>query len=226
MESGLMLAQTSRKTKVRAIEKHLQGHLIGGLAPLGPLDQGDHPVKEGLARIGGNPDDDRVGNDRGPAGYGASVASRLAYHRSRFAGYGRFVHQCRSGDNLTIAGDQLMGLHEDIIVLAEQIAGHQFKVAAELRFFQALGLDFSAGLSQRSRARLATAFRQGLGKGGKDDGQPEPEGNEAGEPGRLGAFPGDRHDECNKGNETRYLHAEHDRVAPQGARVEFLERFD
>ena len=62
-------------------QQHFKGDFIRGLAPLGPLDQGNHPVQEGLAWIGGDPDDDRICDDRGAAGDRTAISTRLTDHR-------------------------------------------------------------------------------------------------------------------------------------------------
>ena len=66
----------------QAGEQDVQGDLVGRLAPLGALDQRDHAVQEGLARLLGDLDDDAVGEDAGAAGDRAAVAAGLADHRA------------------------------------------------------------------------------------------------------------------------------------------------
>ena len=44
-----------------------QGDLVGGLLAVGPFHQGDHAVQEGVAPLGGDADDDAVGEDLGAA---------------------------------------------------------------------------------------------------------------------------------------------------------------
>jgi len=207
-------------------QEHLQGDFVGGLAPLGPFDQRDHPVEEGFTRVGGDPDDNGVGDDLGAAGNGAPVPARFAHHRRRFAGHRGLVHQGGAGDYFAVARDQLARFHHNTVPLAELVCADHGEVAAEFGPCQLPGNHLGSGLPERCGARLAASFGQGLGKGGEDDGQPEPEGDKAGEPGRIGAFPGERHDEGNKGNEACDLHAKHYRVAPQGTRIELFERVD
>ncbi len=171
-------------------QQHLQGDLVGGLAPLGPFDQGDHPVQEGLARIGGDPDDDAVGDDRGAAGDGAAVAAGFPHHRGRLAGHRRFVHQGRAHNDIAVTGDHVIGLHQDDVALA-QLVGR--KPAHSRRpnsgFFNFLAITSVRVLRMDCGPGLAAAFRHGLGKGGEDHGQPEPEGDQAGEPGRVTRWP-------------------------------------
>ena len=68
-----------------------QRDLVGSLLPFGALDQSDHPIQEGLARLGGDADDDAIGQDAGTAGDRGAVATGLADHRRRFSGDRRFV---------------------------------------------------------------------------------------------------------------------------------------
>ncbi len=63
-------------------EQHVEGDLVGGALALRALDQGDHPVHEGLAGVAGDPDDDPVGEHRRAAGDRAAVAAGLADHRA------------------------------------------------------------------------------------------------------------------------------------------------
>ena len=64
-------------------EEDVERDLVRRLLPLGRLDQVDHPVEEGLARVGGDPDDEAVGEDAGSAGHRAPVATGLADDRAR-----------------------------------------------------------------------------------------------------------------------------------------------
>ena len=88
-----MLAQTSRKTRVRAISSTSRATSLGVLRRLAPSIRRDHPVKEGLTGVGGNLDDDGAGDDRGAAGDRAAVTARFADHRCRLAGHRRFIDQ-------------------------------------------------------------------------------------------------------------------------------------
>ena len=52
-----------------------EGDFVGRPLTGGALDEGDHPVDEGLARIGRDADDDPVGEHPGAAGDGRTVAA-------------------------------------------------------------------------------------------------------------------------------------------------------
>ncbi len=59
-----------------------QGDLVGRLLADRPFDQGDHAVEEALAGLGGDLDDDPVGEHAGAAGDARAVAAGLADHRA------------------------------------------------------------------------------------------------------------------------------------------------
>ena len=102
-----------------------QGDLVGGLLPVGPLDQGDHAVEEGLAALGGDAHHDPVGEHPGAAGDGRAVASRLADDRGRLAGDGRFVDRGDALDDLAVGGDEVVGLADDDVPLGQLGRRHQ-----------------------------------------------------------------------------------------------------
>ena len=96
-------------------EQDREGDLVGRLLPLGPLDEGDHPVEEALAGLGGDPHHDPVGQHPGPAGDGRAVAAGLADDRGRLAGDGRLVDRGDALDDLAVAGDDLAGLDRHLV---------------------------------------------------------------------------------------------------------------
>ena len=51
--NGRSVTVTTRKTMVKPGEQDAQRDLVRGLAPLGALHQGDHPVQEALPRLAG-----------------------------------------------------------------------------------------------------------------------------------------------------------------------------
>ena len=96
-------------------EQDAERDLVRGLAPFRPLDQGDHPVEEGLARLLGDLDHDPVREHPGAAGDRAAVAAGLADHRRRLAGDRRLVDRGDALDHGAVAGDRLAGLdHDDV----------------------------------------------------------------------------------------------------------------
>ncbi|KAG1396272.1 hypothetical protein G6F59_013837 [Rhizopus arrhizus] len=62
-----------------------QRDLVRGLLPVGALPQRDHPVQEAVARFGGHPHDDLVGQHLGAADHAGTVGAGLAQYRCRFA---------------------------------------------------------------------------------------------------------------------------------------------
>ena len=58
-------------------QQDVQGDLVGRLLALGAFHQADHAVQEALAGVGGDADDQPVGEHARAAGDGAAVAARL-----------------------------------------------------------------------------------------------------------------------------------------------------
>ena len=73
--NGRSVATTIMKISVRPGQQDVQRDLVRRLAPLGALDERDHPVEERLAGLLGDLDEDPVGGDAGAAGDGAAVAA-------------------------------------------------------------------------------------------------------------------------------------------------------
>ena len=92
---------------------------FGVLRRVGALDERDHPVQEGLARLLGDLDDDAVRQHAGAAGHGAAVAAGLADHRGGLAGDRRLVDRGDALDHGAVAGDDLAGLDHDDVAAAQ-----------------------------------------------------------------------------------------------------------
>ena len=90
-------------------EQDVQRDLVRRLLPGGALDQGDHPVDEGLPRLAGDPDDDPVRQHRRPAGDGRAVAAGLADDRRGLPGDRRLVDAGDAVDDVAVARDDLAG---------------------------------------------------------------------------------------------------------------------
>ena len=161
-------------------EQDVEGDLVRRLAPLGPLDQVDHPVEEALAGLLGDLDHDPVREHPRAAGDGAAVAARLAHHRGRLAGDRRLVDRGDPLDHRAVAGDHLARLDHDHVAAA-QLGRRLLGPVAQVR--DGLGPH----RAQRVGLRLAAPLGQRLGEVGEDDGQPEPGGDREGEPGGLAA---------------------------------------
>ena len=93
-------------------EQDVERDLVRCLLTRRALDEGDHPVDEGLARSGGDPHDDLVRQHPGAAGDRRPVAARLADHRGRLAGDRRLVDAGDALDHLTVARDHLARDHD------------------------------------------------------------------------------------------------------------------
>ena len=87
---------------VRAASRMVRAISLGVFWRLAPFDQPDHPVEEGLPRVGGDAHHDPVGEHPGAAGHGAAVAAALADDRGGFAGDGGLVHRGDAFDNLAV----------------------------------------------------------------------------------------------------------------------------
>ena len=149
-------------------EQDAEGDLVRGLAALGALDQGDHPVEEGLARLLGDLDHDPVGEDLGAAGDGAAVAAGLADHRRRLAGDRRLVDRGDALDHGAVAGDRLPR-HDHDDVAAHQLGGGLLAAVAHLR------RGVGAHRPQACRLGAAASLCQRLRHVCEDDRQPEPD---------------------------------------------------
>ena len=202
-------------------EQDVERDLVGRLLPVGPLDEGDHPVEERLARLRRDPHDDAVGEDPGASGDGRAVAAGFADHRRRLAGDGRLVDRGDALDDVTVAGDHLAGLDDD------QVADLQLRrrniddgavVEADV------GDRLRAGLAQGVGLGLAPTFGDRLGEVGEQHREPQPGGHQADEHvvgrRRLGHVP----EEQDGGPRRADLDDEHDRVAGLGAGVQLDER--
>ncbi len=152
-------------------QQDVQGDLVGRLLPRGALHQGDHPVEERLAGVGGDADHDPVGEDRGAAGHRAAVAAALADDRGRLAGDRALVDRGDALDDLAVAGDVLPGLHHYHVTLAQDARRRPSPRAVH----QLAGPDVLPHLPQRVRLGLAPALGHRLGEVGEQHGEPEPE---------------------------------------------------
>ena len=100
-------------------QQDVQRDLVRRLLPVGALDQGDHPVDEGLAGLLGDLDDDPVGQHLRAAGHRRAVAAGLADDRRGLAGDGRLVDRGDALDHVAVAGDDLPGLDDHEVALLE-----------------------------------------------------------------------------------------------------------
>ena len=105
----------------QAGEQDRQGDLVRRALALGALDEGDHPVEEGLARVGGDADR-RAGRWSSvvpPVTRAADVGARLLEDRRRLAGDRGLVDEADALDDVAVAGDRLALLDDDDVALAQ-----------------------------------------------------------------------------------------------------------
>ena len=134
----------------QAGEQDVQRDLVRGLAPRGALDQRDHPVQERVTGLLGDLDDDPVREHARAAGDRRAIAAGLADHGSGLARDRRLVDRRDPLDHGPVAGDQLAGLDDDDVALA-----------------QLGGLDWScrSGAWRRSPGASCAACRPARGRG-------------------------------------------------------------
>jgi hypothetical protein len=85
-------------------QQDVERDLVGCLLPAGALDQGDHPIEEGLAGAGGDAHEDLVGQHLGAAGDRRAVAAGLPDDRGGLARDGRLVDRGDARDDLAVGG--------------------------------------------------------------------------------------------------------------------------
>ncbi|MPL86091.1 hypothetical protein SDC9_32067 [bioreactor metagenome] len=157
-------------------KEDVQRDLVRGLLPLRPLDQRDHPVEEALARLGGDLQDQAVGNNPGAAGDRTAVAAGFADDGCAFAGDRAFVDRGDAADHLGVGRDQVSGLDAHELPGPQRRGRHRFRRRVVLAGEQP-DHGFGLGCAQAVGAGLAAAFGERLGEIGEEDADPEPEGH-------------------------------------------------
>ena len=173
----------------QAREKNRQSELVGRLLALRAFDERDHPVDEGGAGRGRDLHSDPVRENCRAACHGRSVAAGLAYDGRRLPGDGGLIDRSTAVDDFAIAGNEIAGFDEhDFANFEVERRDALINVSHARRagrIDQALGVRVGACPSQRVSLRLAAAFRDGLGKIGEENREPEPGGDLPGEEGRA-----------------------------------------
>ncbi len=158
-------------------QQDVQRDLVRRLLPGRALDQGDHPVDERLAGLGGDLHDDPVGEHLRAAGHRGAVAAGLPDDRRRLAGDRRLVDRGDALDHVAVARDDLPGL-DDHVVAQRQGGGGDLVLGGVAAAGPPVGQPARDGvglrLAQRLGLRLAAAFGHRLGQVGEHHGQPEP----------------------------------------------------
>jgi hypothetical protein len=153
-------------------EEDRERDFVRRLLPLRPFDERDHAVDERLARVRRDLDDDPVGEDARPAGDRRTVAPRFADDGRRFSRDRRFVDGGDSLDDGAVSGDDLPGLHDDAVALAERRGRHGLLLVA---LSEPAGGHLALPAAERLRLRLAAPFRHRLREVREEEGEPEPE---------------------------------------------------
>ena len=108
----------------QAGEQDRERDLVRRLLPARRFDHRDHAVEEGLARVGGDADDQPVGEQARAAGDRAEVAARLADDRRRLAGDRALVDRADALDHLAVGGDEVAGFDQHDVAAPERRPCH------------------------------------------------------------------------------------------------------
>ncbi len=201
-------------------EQDVQRDFVGGLLPVGALHQGDHPVHEALAGQLRDLHDDPVRKHLGPPGHRGAVAAGLADHRCGLAGDHRLVHARDALKHIAVAGDDVAGFDDHAVAASQRRGRHDFPPLARVSRLppdQAACLGLAFGAAQRRGLSLAAAFGHRLGQVGQQHGQPQPDDDQPREPRR-------RDHREHRRPPGADLDGQHDRVVPQGERVQLAKR--
>ena len=155
---GQSAAVTIRKISVKAASTSDRAISLGVRWRMAPSTRAIMRSRNELPALGGDLDDDPVGEHARAAGDARAVAAGLADDRGRLAGDRRFVDGGHAFDDLAVAGDHLPGLDDDPIAGAQvgrdglfdlpvcaQAVGRRFPP----RLAQGIGLGLAAGLGER-----------------------------------------------------------------------------
>ena len=163
-------------------EQDVQRDLVGRLAALGPLDESDHSVQEGVPGLLRHLDHEAIGEQARASSDARAVAAGLADDGRGLTGDRRLVDGADAFDDLAVGRNHLAGHDDDEVAGAELGSGHVLDASAR---------KLSAGDRRRSRRaerlrlRLAAPLGHRFGEIGEEHREPEPEGEHAGEPERL-----------------------------------------
>jgi hypothetical protein len=180
------------------------------------LHEADHAVQEGLAALGGDAHHDAVGEHLGAARHRRAVTAGLADDRGRLAGDRRLVDRGHTFGDLTVGGDDVVGLTHHQVAL-QQLGGGDHLLGAVGP--QTPGLGLRAHLAQGVGLGLAAPFGHGFGEVGEDHGEEQPDGDRPVEDAGV-------RDGLDQGDDRSDEHDEHDRVLDLDPGVEFLEGAD
>jgi hypothetical protein len=207
-------------------QQDVERDLVRRLLTLGALDQRDHAIEERLTRIRGDLDDEPVRQHLRAAGDRAAVAAALADHRGALAGDRGFVHRRDALDHGAVGGDELTGLDQHVLPLAQARRRDQLESSASLGLRQPPGLQIASRLAQRRRLRLAAPFGHRLGEVREQHGEPEPHGDPEDEPRRRLTLTDHRLPPQERGQDGAHVHDEHHGVPRLAPRRQLAEGVD
>ena len=149
----------------QAGEQDVERDLVRRLAALGAFDQADHPVEERMPGLLGDLDEDFVRQHARTARDRAAVAAGLADDGCGLAGDRGLVDRGDALDHRAVTGDQLTGLDDYDIALAE-LGGLLDRPVLKPRH------GLLAHSAECVRLGAPTPLGERLGVVGEDDGQP------------------------------------------------------
>ena len=188
---------------------------LGDFFLLAPLHESDHPVEEGLSGIRRDGDANLPGQDPGSSGDAGAVAPRLPDHRGRLPGDGRLIDAGHPLEDLAVGGDELPGHDEKEIALPERGPRNLFGSGIS----EPPGRDLGAGGPEALGLGLPLKLRQRFGVVGKEERQPQPQGDHRGEE-PLSGMPDEGVEGHERGEEAPDLHQKHHGISPQTERVQ------
>ena len=157
-------------------EQDVERDLVRRLLALRALDHRDHAIEEGLAGIGGDADDEPVGEHARAGDDGAPIAAALADDRRALAGDRASLTDATPSTNLAVAGDVVAGLDEDDVALAKRRPTRRRCVTLpSLRLGELLRGRVLARCAERVGLRLAATLGHRFGEVREQDREPEPE---------------------------------------------------
>ena len=178
---GRSVTVAMRNTIVRPGEQDRERDLVRGPLAFRALDEGDHPVQEGLARVGRHADHQPVADQRRATGHRApDVGAGLLEHGRGLTGDRGLVDEADALDDVAVAADDLAGLDDDHVAAPELGRAHGL---ARPVLTAAPGDRLRSRPAERRGLGAATRLRDGLGIGREQDREPEPDRDLELEPG-------------------------------------------
>ena len=206
-------------------EQDVERDLVGGLLPLGSLDEANHPVEEAVARVGGDAHDEPVGEQPRAAGHRVAVAAAFADHRRALARDRALVHARHPFDHFAVTRHEITRLDEHVVAGPQARRGHRLDGGVPPRARQPLGRRVLPHRPHRIGLGPAAAFGERLGKRCKQHRGPEPDGHGGHECGRFAArLPEAAEDREDRDQHRPHLDGKHHRRSHHPPRIEFGER--